>query len=421
MNTGKRLTAEEALNKIYKKCEEKNFTFIGFNNEENLYKNNKTYLILKCNKCGKIWDTTCYDKLVNGNRGCPNCIPNKKLTEEDALRKIQEICKERDYTFLGFNGKFEGISTKLKLKCNKCGKEWNGTSYNNLKKIDRKSHTCGRNNPSSMSNNFLSREIMAKRLNKLLNNTNLEFISFVEDTLVPTNGTHVILKCNKCGRTMTYLYRYLFSKKGEIKCRVCEFNSKFSDDETRKNVIEKCTYLNYTFLGFETKDGLYDGKRTRLKLKCNKCGYTWNTTSYSQFIKHTIKCKGCSNSWKMEKEIETILRKNSIKYIHDCRSKILPWLKNKISMSLDFYLPDYNAAIECQGREHFESVLDFGGEKTFKETIERDKKKLLLCKEHDVKLLYYDSEHEHTEFFGEKVYNTEKEIINEVLLLKSDT
>ena len=40
------------MEKIIKKCIENNLTFIGFNNEENKYKNNKTKLKLKCNICG---------------------------------------------------------------------------------------------------------------------------------------------------------------------------------------------------------------------------------------------------------------------------------------------------------------------------------------------------------------------------------
>ena len=107
----------------------------------------------------------------------------------------------------------------------------------------------------------------------------------------------------------------------------------------------------------------------------------WKTTTFiTHLSQNDIKCLGCINSWKMEKEIESYLRKTSINYIQDCRNKILPWLKYKISLSLDFYLPDYKIAIECQGRQHFEPVLDFGGEKTFKETIERDKKNLFFVK-----------------------------------------
>ena len=52
------------------------------------------------------------------------------------------------------------------------------------------------------------------------------------------------------------------------------------------------------------------------------------------------------------------------------------------------------------------------------ESIERDKKKLILCKEHNVKLIYYDSEHGHKNFLNEKVYNTKEEIINVLKLNK---
>jgi hypothetical protein len=93
----------------------------------------------------------------------------------------------------------------------------------------------------------------------------------------------------------------------------------------------------------------------------------------------------------------------------------LPWLTNKISLSLDFYLPDYNTAIECQGRQHFEPVNDFGGKKSYLESLYRDEKKLILCKNNGVKLLYYDSEHNHTEFLGEKVYNNKNNLLKEIL------
>lgn len=47
-------------------------------------------------------------------------------------------------------------------------------------------------------------------------------------------------------------------------------------------------------------------------------------------------------------------------------------------------------------------------------SLERDKKKLILCKENNIKLLYYDSEHGNTEFLGEKVYNDENNLIKEI-------
>ena len=57
-------TMKDYLEKIEQKCRENNITFIGFANENNEYKNNKTKNIKKNNKCGYVWSTTSYDKFI---------------------------------------------------------------------------------------------------------------------------------------------------------------------------------------------------------------------------------------------------------------------------------------------------------------------------------------------------------------------
>jgi ribosomal protein S27E len=245
-----------------------------------------------------------------------------------------------------------------------------------------------------------------------LKDTMLEFVSFDEKGYIGRSKTHVILRCQKCGHINNFSYNYMLGNK--IKCKHCENNGKFSHDKSVDLIQSKCKKLNYTFLSFLTEDGKYNGKHTYLVLKCNKCGNIWKTTTFGSFIQNTIKCMSCTNSWKMEKEVEALLKTNNIEYIGQCRNNTLPWLTNKISLSLDFYLPKYGIGIECQGKQHFEPVASFGGEKTFAETIKRDKKKLLLCKKHNVTLLYYDSEQKHQEFLGEKVFNNENELIKEI-------
>ena len=69
----------------------------------------------------------------------------------------------------------------------------------------------------------------------------------------------------------------------------------------------------------------------------------------------------------------------SIEYIKQYRAD---WLNNK---SLDFYLPTYNIAIECQGRQHFISDNFF---KNIEEIIERDKRKKKLCNDNNIFILY---------------------------------
>ena len=408
-NRGKRFTTKEALERINQKCLEKNVLFIRFNNQENVYENDRTQLVLKCNRCENTWDTTTFGKFTRASHSCPNCSPTKKLTNEKLIKRIKNACQEKDLTFIDFYGEKHGVYTKLILKCNKCGYVWNTTTINNLCKKDRKSHTCGRKPPLIPQNE--TRAI--KTIKKHLENTSLEFVSFDENGYKNVKRPKILLKCKKCGKIMCYSYHYV--TRNIIKCKNCEQGGKFSNEHAVNLITNQCEKLNYTFIGFDNNENKYNGKKTYLILKCNKCGNIWNSTNFSNFLNSTIKCPKCLNSWKMEKEVESLLRKNKIDFIPQCRNRILPWLKNKISLTLDFYLPQYKIGIECQGRQHFEPVLNFGGEKTFQETLKRDEIKLKLCKEHNIKMLYYDSEHNHTEFLGEKVYNNENNLINEIL------
>lgn len=48
-----------------------------------------------------------------------------------------------------------------------------------------------------------------------------------------------------------------------------------------------------------------------------------------------------------EQKMCDFLNEHNIKYI---RQYTFKWLKNKKNMRLDFYLPEFNIAIECQGQ-----------------------------------------------------------------------
>lgn len=93
---------------------------------------------------------------------------------------------------------------------------------------------------------------------------------------------------------------------------------------------------------------------------------------------------------------------NNIEFVEE---KTFEWLVYKEKMRLDFFLPKYNIAIECQGVQHFKPT-DFSGKLTEEETYEnfkilqdRDKKKKELCKLNNLKLLYYsDKKYENDVF-----------------------
>ena len=91
-------------------------------------------------------------------------------------------------------------------------------------------------------------------------------------------------------------------------------------------------------------------------------------------------------SW-LEREVMIFL--DDGKYQYEYQKKFPEWLGRQ---SLDFFLSDFNVAIECQGEQHFKPIKYFGGEKRFESTIKRDKKKRKLCERNNVKLLYYTTE-----------------------------
>jgi hypothetical protein len=90
----------------------------------------------------------------------------------------------------------------------------------------------------------------------------------------------------------------------------------------------------------------------------------------------------------METQITQCLKKYSIEFISH---HTFDWLRNPNTghpLILDFYLPDYNIAIECQGKQHFEPVSCFGGENEFKNIQQRDEIKYKLCRENKVDMVY---------------------------------
>ena len=96
-------------------------------------------------------------------------------------------------------------------------------------------------------------------------------------------------------------------------------------------------------------------------------------------------CPKCKNST-LENIIRDFLKNNKINFIEQ---QMFDWLKYKNPLKLDFYLPDYNIAIECQGQQHFKPIKYFGGESELNTIIERDRIKKDLCELHNIKILYY--------------------------------
>ena len=105
----------------------------------------------------------------------------------------------------------------------------------------------------------------------------------------------------------------------------------------------------------------------------------------------------------MERDIRLFLIKENENFIQEYKTE---WLGLQ---TLDFYLPKYNIAIECQGKQHF----GLGGwiSNEFEAIKERDERKRKLCKENGIKLLYYSNLGIKYPY---KVYEDKNEILKEI-------
>ncbi len=119
-------------------------------------------------------------------------------------------------------------------------------------------------------------------------------------------------------------------------------------------------------------------------------------------------CPTCSSS-KGEKQILHYLIENNIVYILQHK---FPDCKHINVLSFDFYLPEYNLCIEYNGRQHYESVGYFGGEKTFKYVVKNDQIKKDYCQNNNINLLIikYDQDinEELDKYFENILYSRNK-------------
>jgi very-short-patch-repair endonuclease len=203
--------------------------------------------------------------------------------------------------------------------------------------------------------------------------------------------TKVCIICPKHGE-FWITPNHLLNGHGCKKCAIISTHDKQRkglDDfikESNKVHGSKYNYSKAVYKGFETK----------VCIICPIHGEFWQTP-HSHLSGQG--CPACAES-KLEKEMANVLIKENVKFE---REKKFSWLGLQ---SLDFYLPEHKIAIECQGIQHFKVVEHFGGEKGFEYRKNNDAKKLKLCTENGIKLLYYSS------FEYPNVYKDTNKLIN---------
>jgi hypothetical protein len=112
---------------------------------------------------------------------------------------------------------------------------------------------------------------------------------------------------------------------------------------------------------------------TKVKIICDKHG-EFEQIPHSHL--YGIGCPNCKIS-KGENEVKLYLDEMNMKYI---TQHSFDNCKLKKKLRFDFYLPELNTCIEFDGRQHFESIKYYGGDKGLEIRTKRDEIKSEFCK-----------------------------------------
>ena len=336
--------------------------------EDAVYLGNKKDIKVICPKHGEKWMRP--NNLLSGAR-CRDCayeeVSKKNAnTPEIFLEKAHKAHNdEYEYPFI-----YEeyGKREKIHIFCKKCGK---------IFEQKPSLHLFG--NGCSHCNQFPKRyttETLKEAIHK--KHPQIDLIS----EYIGDNDSEITVKCTKHNISWkTTPHRLIQQKHG---CKKC-----YSEDRILK-IREKQSKKFYEFVNthyaplYDVSKVEYINEKTDVTLVCPKHGEF--KLKPSKMLYRFDGCPYCGESH-LERETRILLDELKIDWE---REKTFTWLKNKTYLPLDFYLPKYNVAIECQGEQHVvkrnNSIMNKCDK--FEEKVHRDKLKHKLCTEREIHIIY---------------------------------
>lgn len=193
----------------------------------------------------------------------------------------------------------------------------------------------------------------------------------------------VKVKCVHCGNVFESKAQDLLNGHS---CRTCALKKQSQRRMKDHNwFVEKFKKYNPNYKNIEFISS-YIGVGHKIKCKCKKCSYEWETRA-SQLIdkRGGSGCPICNQS-KGESVVYNYLINKGINFEQQKQFPNLLGLSG-FPLLYDFYIPSKNLLIEVNGLQHYSPVKYFGGEKKFKTQKEHDKRKRLYAQNNGYKLL----------------------------------
>ena len=328
------------------------------------YINKREKVCIICPKHGEFWQEA--SSHLKGC-GCPKCgkessQKRQSLNTEQFIERAKKVHGDKyDYS----KTKYINSSTKICIICPIHGEFWQRPTEHLRGRGCKKCGdlSVGIKNSKITTDEFIER---AKKVHgDKYDYSKTEYIS-------PRKKICIIDK--EFGEFWMMPYAHLNgqgcpSRRGE---KISKANSK-----SKEKFIEDAIQIHGDKYDYSKVE--YKGAFEKACIICPKHGEFWQRPT-----EHLSGC-GCPicKSSHLEMEIKNWLDNNNVEYVYQYRNKIFGL------QSLDFYLPKYNIAIECQGEQHFRPVKYFGGIKEYNKVKKLDKIKKEICDNNNIKLIYY--------------------------------
>lgn len=333
-------------------------------------------LYFNCPKHGRY--NIVFDKILQGQKigGCckGDYLRKKNSTTSNKVKK--EIEAKNNNILLNPDEYINTKTKNLRVICGSCGKEFM-TSRSSILNSDGRCFLCGRDVHNWKSMNSIMQHRYDKYIARCIE---LKYKPIMDVNDFANWGAKRIVRfvCPKHGN-VEQLYDNFVSSNS-----IC----KYCADKQRGDKLKYDTQTLMDIIGEKNRNVLLNPEEyissndRNLKIKCGSCGnvFIQSLNNYKR-INLTGKCPDCNEISYGEYLISSYLDKYDVNYnrwfsFYDCR--------DKQPLPFDFYLPDFNLAIEFDGLHHMKPVY---GEESFKTTKLHDAMKDNYCRWNNINLL----------------------------------
>ena len=306
--------------------------------------------------------------------GCPSCAAKrisllKSKSQEQFIKEAKEIHGDRyDYSLV----EYSGSNQKITIICRKHG-TFEQAANGHLQGYG--CPKCAVESRTDLRRGTLEDFVVSARSihGDKYDYTKAQYVN---------SDTPLEIICPKHGSFFQSPYNHATVGQG---CPKCAVEARF---KTQDDVI--ADFISVHGDRYDYSDVEYTRTKDKVAVRCRLHGIFWIRPDQHLAGHGCPECSIIESESILERSVKLLLQRNKIDYEQE---KKFPWLQEKGSLRLDFFLPQYNVAIECQGKQHFEAVDYFGGEEGYNGIQRRDELKRNLCESHNIKVLYYSNLH----------------------------